>query len=127
MQLFFNSEQCSSYFFELWSRARKWGAIPTGITQNVETLLMSDDGRRILSNSVSSFVMMLNQSKIDGDELSKLLNISDELMTHITNSDSGHGLLFAGKSIIPFEDKFPENTQLYKMMTTKVEELNQME
>ena len=71
--------------------------------------------------------MMLNQSKIDGDELSKLLNISDELMTHITNSDSGHGLLFAGKSIIPFEDKFPENTQLYKMMTTKVEELNQME
>ena len=127
MQLFFSSEQCSSYFFELWSRARKWGAIPTGITQNVETLLMSDDGRRILSNSVSSFVMMLNQSKIDGDELSKLLNISDELMTHITNSDSGHGLLFAGKSIIPFEDKFPDNTQLYKMMTTKVEELNQTE
>lgn len=125
MQLFFNSEQCSSYFFEVWSRARKWGAIPTGITQNVETVLLSADGRRILSNS--PFIMMLNQSKLDGEELSKLLNISDELMSHVTNSDTGHGLLFAEKSIIPFEDKFPADTLLYKMMTTKVSEINQME
>lgn len=127
MQLYFNSEQCSSYFMELWSRARKWGAIPTGITQNVETLLTSTDGRRILSNSTSSFIMMLNQSKLDGEELANLLNISDELMDYVTNSDSGHGLLFSGKSIIPFEDKFPTDTRLYQMMTTKVEELNQME
>ena len=122
MQLFFNSEQCSSYFFEVWSRARKWGAIPTGITQNVETVLLSSDGRRILSNS--SFIMMLNQSKLDGEELSRLLNISDELMSHVTNSETGHGLLFAEKSIIPFEDKFPTDTLLYKMMTTKVKEIN---
>lgn len=125
IQLLFNNEYSSQYFFELWSRSRKWGAIPTGITQNVETLLLSDTARRMLSNS--DFIMMLNQATSDRMELANLLNISSKQLSHVTNADEGHGLLFAGKSIIPFVDKFPSDTQLYKMMTTKIDEVIRQE
>lgn len=121
IQLLFSNEYSANYFFELWSRARKWGAVPTGITQNVETLLLSDLARRMLSNS--DFIMMLNQSKYDRDELASLLDISEMQLNYVTNSESGQGLLFAGKSIVPFVDKFPNDTKLYKMMTTKIEEI----
>lgn len=120
-QLLLNNEYSATYFFELWSRSRKWGAIPTGITQNVETLLLSDLARRMLSNS--DFIMMLNQSSTDRHELAGLLNMSNKQMSQVTNTEAGKGLLFAGKSIVPFTDSFPKDTELYKMMTTKIEEV----
>lgn len=121
IQLLFSNEYSANYFFELWSRSRKWGAVPTGITQNVETLLLSDLARRMLSNS--DFIMMLNQSTSDRVELAGLLNISNKQLSFVTNSEPGHGLLFAGKSIVPFIDRFPTDTDLYRMMTTKIEEV----
>lgn len=121
MQLLFSNEYSSNYFFELWSRSRKWGAIPTGITQNVETLLLSDYARRMLSNS--DFILMLKQSASDRNELAALLNISQRQLDYVTNSDRGTGLLFAEKAIVPFADNFPEHTKLYSLMTTKVEEI----
>lgn len=124
-QLLLNNEYSANYFFELWSRARKWGAIPTGITQNVETLLLSDLARRMLSNS--DFIMMLNQATSDRMELAGLLNISNKQLSFVTNSEAGHGLLFAGKSIVPFIDKFPKDTDLYQMMTTKIEEVSDLQ
>lgn len=119
--LLFQNEYSANYLFELYKRARKWGAIPTGITQNVEDLLISDLARRMLSNS--EFIMMLNQAAPDRLELANLLNISSQQLSYVTNSDEGEGLLFAGNSIIPFIDKFPTETKLYKMMTTKIEEV----
>jgi len=121
IQLLLSNEFSSNYFFELWSRARKWGAVPTGITQNVETLLLSDNARRMLSNS--DFIMMLNQAPPDRAQLAGLLNMSNKQLNHITNTEAGHGLLFAGKAIIPFVNKFPVDTALYRIMTTKIEEV----
>lgn len=118
--LLFNNEYSANFLFELYKRARKWGGVPTGITQNVEDLLRSELARRMLSNS--DFIMMLNQAPSDRAELAKLLNISDNQLSYVTNSEAGQGLLFCGNSIIPFIDKFPKNTKLYQMMTTKIEE-----
>jgi len=119
--LLFQNEYSANYLFELFKRARKWGAIPTGITQNVEDLLISDLARRMLSNS--DYIMMLNQAPSDRAELANLLNISGQQLGYVTNSNAGQGLLFSGTSIIPFIDKFPTETMLYKMMTTKPEEV----
>ena len=121
IQLLFSNEYASNYFFELWSRSRKWGAVPTGITQNVETLLLSDEARRMLSNC--DYIMILNQATSDKLELAQLLSISERQLNYVSNVEAGSGLLFAGKSIIPFVDKFPRDTELYKMITTKLEEV----
>lgn len=121
MQLLFSNDYSAQYFFEIWSRARKWGAIPTGITQNVETLLLSDLARRMLSNS--DFIMMFNQAQPDRVELAGLLNMSNKQLGYVTGAQAGSGLLFAGKSVIPFVDNFPKDTKLYRMMTTKIEEV----
>ena len=117
MQLLFTNEYSENYFFELWSRARKWGAIPTGITQNVETLLLSDLARRMLSNS--DFIMMLNQAKSDRTQLVRLFDISEEQEKYVVNSPEGYGLMVFGDTTLPFYDHFPKDTQLYKMMSTK--------
>ena len=119
--LLFQNEYSANYLFELYKRARKWGAIPTGITQNVEDLLISDLARRMLSNT--DFIMMLNQAASDRAELANLLNISSQQLNFVTNAPAGQGLLFAGNAIIPFIDNFPNNTELYSMMTTKLEEV----
>ena len=119
--LLFQNEYSANYLFELYKRARKWGAIPTGITQNVEDLLVSDLARRMLSNT--DFVMMLNQATSDRVELAALFNISNQQVSYVTNSQEGQGLLFAGNAMIPFIDKFPTDTDLYAMMTTKIEEV----
>lgn len=119
--LLFQNEYSAQYLFELYKRARKWGAIPTGITQNVEDLLLSDQARRMLSNS--NFIMMLNQAAPDRAELAGLLNISNQQLNYVTNASAGQGLIFAGTAIVPFIDKFPTDTQLYRMMTTKIEEI----
>lgn len=119
--LLFTNEYSANFLFELFKRSRKWGGVVTGITQNVEDLLQSELARRMLSNS--DFILMLNQAPMDRVELEKMLNISAAQLIYITNADSGRGLLFSGNSIIPFINEFPKNTKLYKMMTTKVDEV----
>ena len=106
--------------FVWYKRARKWGGVPTGITQNVEDLLKSETARSMLSNT--DFVMMLNQATSDRVQLARLLNISDNLLAYVTNSDSGQGLICCGGSVIPFRDKFPHN-ELYDLMTTRLSEI----
>ena len=119
--LLFANEYSANFLFELYKRARKWGGVPTGITQNVEDLLKSETARSMLSNT--DFVLMLNQATSDRVQLAKLLNISDNLLSFVTNSDSGQGLICCGGSIIPFKDKFPHN-ELYDLMTTRLEEVS---
>lgn len=120
--LLFNNDYSANFLYELYKRARKWGGIPTGITQNVEDLLRSDQARTMLSNS--KFIMMLNQAHSDRKELSKLLGISENQLGYVTNTPAGQGLMFADGAIIPFVDKFPSDTKLYQMMTTKVDEID---
>lgn len=118
MQLLLSNQYASKFFFELWSRVRKYGAIPTGITQNIGSLLATLDGRRIISNS--QFGIFLSQSKDDITELSKVLELSDEQKDYITEQAAGNGLLRAGRTIVPFENIIPEHTKLYKILTTDV-------
>lgn len=119
--LLFANEYSAQFYYELYKRARKWGGIPTGITQNVEDLLKSDTARTMLSNS--QFLLLLNQASSDRQEIQKLLNISDTQLSYITNADSGNGLLVSGKIIVPVTNRFPKNTKLYKAMTTKIDEI----
>ena len=100
---------------------RKYGAYCTGITQNVDDLLQSHTARTMLANS--EFIIMLNQASTDRIELAKLLNISDLQLSYITNVGAGQGLLKVGSSLVPFVNKFPRNTELYKLMTTKFGEV----
>ncbi len=93
MYLLFKSEQSANFFYELYKRARKWGGIPTGITQNVEDLLRSDLARTMLSNT--QFIVMLSQNASDREQLARLLNISDDTMKYVTNASAGSGLIYA--------------------------------
>ncbi|MGM9970172.1 MAG: VirB4-like conjugal transfer ATPase, CD1110 family [Anaeroplasma sp.] len=115
--LLFQYEYSANFLFTLWKRVRKYGAFCTGITQNVEDLLQSHTARTMLANS--EFIIMLNQASTDRIELAKLLNISDLQMSYITNVGAGEGLIKVGSSLVPFVNKFPKNTELYKLMTTK--------
>lgn len=116
-QTTFQHEYSANFLFTLWKRVRKYGAYATGITQNVDDLLQSHTARTMLANS--EFLIMLNQASTDRIELAKLLNISDLQLSYITNVDAGHGLIKVGSSLVPFANKFPKNTKLYKLMTTK--------
>lgn len=118
--LLFQYEYSSNFLFTLWKRVRKYGALATGITQNVDDLLQSHTARTMLANS--EFIVMLNQASTDRTELAKLLNISELQMSFITNVEAGCGLIKIGSSLIPFVNKFPKNTNLYKLMTTKLGE-----
>lgn len=123
IQLLLSDEYSSKFFFELWGRARKYGGIATGITQNVETLLNTTDGRRMLSNS--QFVLALKQSAQDRDALAKILGLSDEQCRNLTSSETGQGLIIAGGNggaIVPFTNRIPRDTELYQLITTKLEE-----
>ena len=93
----------------------------TPATQNVDDLLQSHTARTMLANS--EFIIMLNQASTDRIELAKLLNISDTQLSYITNVDAGHGLIKVGSSLVPFANKFPKNTKLYKLMTTKLSDI----
>ena len=115
--LLFQHEYSANFLFTLWKRVRKYGAFATGITQNVDDLLQSHTARTMLANS--EFIVMLNQASTDREELARLLNISDLQLSYITNVDAGHGLIRVGSSLVPFANKFPKNTKLYKLMTTK--------
>lgn len=115
--LLFMHEYSVQFLFKLWKRVRKYGAFCTGVTQNVDDLLQSHTARTMLSNS--EFIVMLNQAATDRVELAKLLNISDLQLSYITNVDAGHGLIKVGSSLVPFANKFPRNTKLYRLMSTK--------
>lgn len=115
--LLFQHEYSANFLFTLWKRVRKYGAYASGITQNVDDLLQSHTARTMLANS--EFIIMLNQASTDRTELAKLLNISDLQLSYITNVDAGHGLIKVGSFLVPFANKFPKNTKLYKLMTTK--------
>jgi len=115
--LLLKEEQTAAYSVEIWKRFRKWGGIPTGITQNVKDLLSSREVANIFENS--DFIYMLNQAGGDREILAKQLNISPHQLSYVTHSGEGEGLLFYGNTILPFIDRFPKDTRLYKMMTTK--------
>ena len=120
--LLFQNEYSANFLFTLWKRVRKYGAYCTGITQNCEDMLQSHTARTMLANS--ELIVMLNQATTDRIELAKLLNISDLQMNYITNVNSGEGLIKIGNSLIPFVNKFPKNTKLYDLMTTKLMEIS---
>lgn len=117
IHVLFENEYSATFFNSAWRQFRKRNAYPTAITQNVEYLLSSVDASTMLSNS--EFIVMLNQAATDRKELAKLLNISDEQMSYITNADAGCGLIRYGSSLVPFINRFPTNTNLYRLMTTK--------
>ncbi len=120
--LLFQHEYSANFLFTLWKRVRKYGACATGLTQNVDDLLQSHTARTMLANS--EFLVMLNQASTDRTELARLLNISDNQLSYITNVDFGRGLIKCGSAIVPFMDQFPRNTQLYKLMTTRPSEMS---
>ena len=120
MHLLLKEEQTAAYTVEIWKRFRKWGGIPTGITQNVKDLLSSREVENIFENS--DYVYMLNQASGDRQILAKQLNISPHQLSYVTHSSEGEGLLFYGNIILPFVDHFPKDTELYRIMTTKPQE-----
>ena len=121
--LLLKEEQTASYSVEIWKRFRKWGGIPTGITQNVKDMLRSPEIANILENS--DFIYMLNQASDDRSILAQRLNISPHQLSYVTNSGEGEGLLFYGNVILPFVDRFPTDLELYRIMTTKLSEVQE--
>ena len=119
--LLLKEEQTAAYSVEIWKRFRKWGGIPTGITQNVKDLLSSREVENIFENS--DFVYMLNQAAGDRQILAQQLNISPHQLSYVTHSGEGEGLLFYGSVILPFVDHFPTDLKLYRIMTTKLSEV----
>lgn len=119
--LLLKDEQTAAYSVEIWKRFRKWGGIPTGITQNVKDLLSSAEIENIFENS--DYIYMLNQAQGDREILAKKLGISPQQLSYVTQSGAGEGLLFYGNTIIPFIDRFPKDTKLYKLMTTVPQEV----
>lgn len=115
--LLFRYEYSADFFYRLYKRIRKYSGFVTGLTQNVEELLKSDTARLMLANS--EFLILLNQATTDRDELAALLNISDNQLSYITNVGAGHGLIRCSGNLVPFENSFPRNTKLYRLMTTK--------
>ena len=118
--LLLKEEQTAAYSVEIWKRFRKWGGIPTAITQNVKDLLASREIENIFENS--DYIYMLNQASGDRQILARHLNISPHQLSYVTHSGEGEGLLFYGSVILPFVDHFPKDTELYRIMTTKPQE-----
>ena len=119
--LLLKEEQTAAYSVEIYKRFRKWGGIPTAITQNVKDLLASREVENIFENS--DYIYMLNQAAGDRQILAKQLNISPHQLSYVTHSGEGEGLLFYGNVILPFVDRFPNDLELYRIMTTKLSEV----
>ena len=113
--------EVASWSVEIWKRFRKWGGIPTGITQNIKDLLASPEIENIFENS--DFIYLLNQAPGDRSILCERLNISSKQAGYISNSAPGEGLIFFGNVILPFKDDFPKDNELYSIMTTKPDEV----
>ena len=120
LYLYFLHPATALFFYKLWKRIRKYNGYCVGITQNVKDLRKSDTAKTMLSNS--ELVILLDQAEDDMEELMSLLKISEEQMKYVTNADEGCGLMKVGKNIIPFNNKIPKDTELYKIMTTKPDE-----
>ena len=123
MHLLLREDQTAAYTVEIWKRFRKWGGIPTGITQNVKDLLASKEVENIFENS--DFIYMLNQAVGDRQILAKQLNISPHQLSYVTHSGAGEGLIFYGNVILPFVDRFPTDIELYRIMTTRLSEITE--
>nr|MCR4758754.1 type IV secretory system conjugative DNA transfer family protein [Oscillospiraceae bacterium] len=125
LYLLFKSEQSANFFYELYKRARKWGGVPCGITQNVDDLLRSELARTMISNT--QFVVMLGQNETDREQLATLLHIPKETMdTYLNGVAAGSGMIYAGDyGVIPFDNSFPTNTDIYRIITTKFGEVMQ--
>ena len=123
MHLLLKEEQTAAYSVEIWKRFRKWGGIPTGLTQNVKDLLSSREVENIFENS--DMIIMLNQAAGDRQILAKQLNISPHQLSYVTHSGEGEGLLFFGNVILPFVDRFHTDLELYRIMTTKLGEVSE--
>jgi type IV secretory pathway VirB4 component len=123
MHLLLKEDQTAAYTVEIWKRFRKWGGIPTGITQNVKDLLASREVENIFENS--DFIYMLNQAVGDRQILAKQLSISPHQLSYVTHSGAGEGLIFYGNVILPFVDRFPTDIELYRIMTTKLSEITE--
>ena len=119
--LLLKEEQTAAYSVEIWKRFRKWGGVPTGITQNIKDLLASREIENIMENS--DFILMLNQAAGDRQILAEQLNISPYQLSYVTNSGAGEGLLFYGNTIIPFKDHFDKSLKLYSIMSTRPEDV----
>ena len=119
--LLLKEEQTAAYSAEIWKRFRKWGGVPTGATQNVKDLLSSPEIENILENS--DFITLLNQASGDRKILSERLNLSADQQKYIDNSEPGEGLLIFENVVLPFSNPIPKNTQLYKIMTTRLSEV----
>ena len=119
--LLLKEEQTAAYSAEIWKRFRKWGGIPTGATQNVKDLLSSPEIENILENS--DFITLLNQASGDRKILAERLNLSPDHQKYIDNSEPGAGLLIFENVILPFTNPIPSNTELYKIMTTRLSEV----
>jgi hypothetical protein len=116
----FSDKYSADFFASAWRRFRKRNAVPTAITQNVDFLIQNETAISTLSNS--EFLVMLNQAASDRERLAHHLHISGEQMSYITNADAGSGLIRYGSQLVPFINKFPRQTQLYKLMSTKPSE-----
>ena len=117
LQVYFSTEEEAEWFSNLWSRIRKYGGIPTGITQNPETLLLSEYGRKMISNS--EFLLLLRQKPNDLQQLAKILELTPGLMKYINDrTPQGTGLISAGGVVVPFENPIPKHTQLFEIMNT---------
>jgi len=120
MHLLLKEEQTAAYTVEIWKRFRKWGGIPSGLTQNVKDLLASREIENIFENS--DFIYMLNQAQGDRQILAKQLGISPHQLSYVTHSNAGEGLMFYGDIIIPFIDRFPKDTEIYALLNTRPSE-----
>ena len=117
MHLLLKEEQTAAYTVEIWKRFRKWGGIPSGLTQNVKDFLGSREVENIFENS--DFIYMLNQAAGDRQILAKQLGISSHQLSYVTHANAGEGLLFYGNVIIPFQDRFEKSGEIYQLLTTK--------
>jgi len=118
--LLFGNKYSADYFRSLYKRARKWGLIPTGITQNIEELLANQDARLMLANS--DFLLLLGQNATDADSLCNLLHFSEEQRRFFTNVQPGHGLMKSGNAVIPMDARIPTDSILYDLFSTSFEE-----
>lgn len=118
--LLLKEKQTARYSVEIWKRFRKWGGIPTGLTQNVKDFFQSDEVEGILSNT--DFICLLHQSTKDQEMLYEKFNLSQRQIDMVTNAAFGCGLLIYDGIVIPFEDRYPTDTKTYELMNTKPKE-----
>lgn len=116
LHVLLQSDSATKYLVQVWKRARKWKGVPTGITQNTEDLIRTEDSRNIINNT--SFVVMMSLASADRTNLGELLKIPETQMEYVTNAESGHGLLYTGKTTLPFANDFPKDTELYALLKT---------